>query len=59
MWGTIKKGVKYVNGKRRTRVNVGLIFNEGSRITKRDIKKERDLMIIFFYTSVFNTNDGL
>lgn len=47
---------KYVNGKRRTRANIGAIVDE-DYVKNRDIDKAE--MLNEFFASVFHTNDGL
>ncbi|GAB0204012.1 mitochondrial enolase superfamily member 1 [Grus japonensis] len=56
--GDNKKGFfKYVNNKRRTRDNIGSLLDENGHLTNRDIDKAE--MFNAFFTSVFNTDDGL
>ncbi|GAB0180024.1 hypothetical protein GRJ2_000467700 [Grus japonensis] len=56
--GDNKKGFfKYVNNKRRTRENIGLLLNKNGHLTNRDIDKAETFNAAF--TSVFNTDDGL
>ncbi|KAK4828562.1 hypothetical protein QYF61_027531 [Mycteria americana] len=52
-----KKGFfKYVNSKRRTRANIGVLLDEVGHLKNRDVDKAE--MFNAFFTSVFNTNDG-
>ncbi|GAB0202528.1 mitochondrial enolase superfamily member 1 [Grus japonensis] len=56
--GDNKKGFfKYVNNKRRTRENIGLLLNKNGHLTNRDIDKAETFNA--FFASVFNTDDGL
>ncbi|KAK4831728.1 hypothetical protein QYF61_018858 [Mycteria americana] len=52
-----KKGVlKYVNSNRRFRDNIGLLLDEVSHLTNRDVEKAE--MFNTFFASVFNSDDG-
>ncbi|GAB0199179.1 mitochondrial enolase superfamily member 1 [Grus japonensis] len=56
--GDNKKGFfKYVDNKRRTRENIGLLLNKNGHLTNRDIDKAETFNA--FFASVFNTDDGL
>ena len=53
-----KKGFfKYLNSKRQARKCVGPLLDEHGHLTNRDIDKAE--MFNTFFTSVFNTDDGL
>ena len=53
-----KKGfLKYINGKREARNNIGLLLEENDHLTSRDIDKAG--MFNAFFVSVFNTDGGL
>jgi len=55
--GDIKKAFRYVNRKRRTKENIGPLLDGEGLLTDNEIGKAETFNA--FFTSVFNTNDGL
>ena len=52
-----KKGfIKYVNSKRRIGDDIGLLLDEVSHLTNRDVDKAETFSA--FFAPVFNTSDG-